>query len=79
MEKIARQLADTDTSMDTARIPTRPKIALLVLRLWGPILFPFGTNDSPLGFSSHHRPIYLYTLLASRNLFYLFPSLFLIR
>ena len=78
MGKIARQLADTDTYVDTAQVPTRPKIAFLVLRLWDPILFPFGTDDSSLGFSSHHNPIYLFTLLASCNLFYLFLSLFLI-
>ncbi len=45
------------------------KIALLMLRLRDPILFSFGTNDTPLEFSSHHNPIYLFTLLASHNLF----------
>ncbi len=79
MEKIARQLANTDTYVDTAQVLTRPKIVFLVLRLWDPILFPFGTDDLPLEFSSHHKPIYLFILLVSRNFIYLFLSLFLIR
>lgn len=76
--KITCQFANKNTYVDTTRVSTRLKIALLILRLEDLILFLFGTNDSSLGFSSHYNPIYLFILLAFFNFFYLFFNVFLI-
>lgn len=79
MKKIAHQLTNTDTPIDTIQVLTQLKIDFLELRLWDLILLPYGTSDLSLGFSSHHMPINFFTLLASHNFYYLFLSLFLIR